>query len=1049
MSIWKTLEIDKTQNEDDIKKAYRNKLSVTNPEDNPEMFKKLRAAYEDAINYARKKDLVTQPSNNRDIILDSYERELKELYDDFFSRINSSNWIKIINSEYYVALDSSKAAFKNLMKFIMENYTLPHEVWKIIVEAYDIEVRKNELKEFIPEDFLDYAIANAKYEDLFDYNLLQGDDNADYDGYIELLYQLDKAIKSAEISKQDDLLDKLDKFNIWHPEIEVCRTKNYVQKKEIDTAFNCISKIYEEYPHLTNVMISMGDLYSIKKDFDKAYEFYNKVTEIQPNNYIAKAKIGECLIDKGEFEEARDIFIDLLKINHYDNGIRNFMMVANSGLIKKYKSDIENIEIGKFNVEVYLKDKKSKKKNKDKKIGLIVDESDIKYIDECVKIELAWAYYQNYEFENGLQLLNLFQPSDVKKCEYFNLKGRMYLCLEKYSEALKCFFEWLNEINSLINTYGTNSEFDDINKKVIRYGYANFLIGNCYLRLNNLIKAREFIEAAVAIEHEEKFLAFEAKCELEFISGNYKETINACDCLLAVEERNFLANNFKARAFYELGYYNDAIKFARKAIEIYPYVIKPYEVMLKVFLEYSEYDKMQEIISEYERFEIESHTIQLYKAIILYYQEKDEEALEILLQLKEINQKESDLENLDYVYNYIASIYDLKGEYEDSLKAYQLLYKNNPEYNKINGKIGVIFQRLNKSKEALEFLNKQIEIENSAYWQVFKGIAHQYLGEYTFAKKAFIEVYENDSQKYDIIYKIVRVCMILKQYEEAQFYIDKYIKFIGDDSISWIYECKARIKMIKKDYENAICEYIELNNKYDNRYLDIYAELLGRMGRIDEALLILLDYINSCNEITDNNNVDRCIAMYVEIAMESGLSQKVSELFSGDRNKLISEDDYNDYYIGLYNSEKDSNILKGIYKKSWVMEREDASFLLKMADFFDKLIVKDKEYIEKLKNKANTIIEDSIIPNERIKKALALFVNKNYEESIELCEEIINGPACAWCCYEGCHEAWWQKGQAYERMNKSEEALKCYEKALEICGFNKLYFDKIKRLRKK
>ena len=47
------LGIEATKEEKAIKNAYREKLATTNPEDDPESFKRLRGAYEEACRYAR------------------------------------------------------------------------------------------------------------------------------------------------------------------------------------------------------------------------------------------------------------------------------------------------------------------------------------------------------------------------------------------------------------------------------------------------------------------------------------------------------------------------------------------------------------------------------------------------------------------------------------------------------------------------------------------------------------------------------------------------------------------------------------------------------------------------------------------------------------------------------------------------------------------------------------------------------------------------------------------------------------------------------------
>lgn len=52
MDIWQVLGISPTKNKTELKNVYREKLSNVNPEDDPEGFKELRSAYEEAMRLA-------------------------------------------------------------------------------------------------------------------------------------------------------------------------------------------------------------------------------------------------------------------------------------------------------------------------------------------------------------------------------------------------------------------------------------------------------------------------------------------------------------------------------------------------------------------------------------------------------------------------------------------------------------------------------------------------------------------------------------------------------------------------------------------------------------------------------------------------------------------------------------------------------------------------------------------------------------------------------------------------------------------------------------
>ena len=82
--FFNTLGIEATKEEKKIKKAYRARLHAVNPEDDPDGFKRLREAYEEALKYARQKE--EEPENLSPA--EEFISRCEQLYKDFYRRID-------------------------------------------------------------------------------------------------------------------------------------------------------------------------------------------------------------------------------------------------------------------------------------------------------------------------------------------------------------------------------------------------------------------------------------------------------------------------------------------------------------------------------------------------------------------------------------------------------------------------------------------------------------------------------------------------------------------------------------------------------------------------------------------------------------------------------------------------------------------------------------------------------------------------------------------------------------------------------------------------
>lgn len=86
MDIWRILEVEKTSDKSVIKKAYRQKLKQTRPDDDEKAFIELRNAYEEALEYA---EYYEEYDEEYDEEYEEYDEELYESeYTQEFSEIS-------------------------------------------------------------------------------------------------------------------------------------------------------------------------------------------------------------------------------------------------------------------------------------------------------------------------------------------------------------------------------------------------------------------------------------------------------------------------------------------------------------------------------------------------------------------------------------------------------------------------------------------------------------------------------------------------------------------------------------------------------------------------------------------------------------------------------------------------------------------------------------------------------------------------------------------------------------------------------------------------
>ena len=170
-TVFEILEIEETKDEAIIKSAYRKKLVVTNPEDKPEEFKALRQAYEEALRLSKIEDDEIEEAYTP---IGRWIKKVEKVYNSLSNRGNLDSWKRLFQEDICINFDTNEEARDALLVFLMDNYRLGAEIWKLINDTFNLSYIKEEVYEKFPRDFVDFVVNAPETEGWFDYNLLKG-----------------------------------------------------------------------------------------------------------------------------------------------------------------------------------------------------------------------------------------------------------------------------------------------------------------------------------------------------------------------------------------------------------------------------------------------------------------------------------------------------------------------------------------------------------------------------------------------------------------------------------------------------------------------------------------------------------------------------------------------------------------------------------------------------------------------------------------------------------------------------------------------------------
>lgn len=1072
-TLWGILGVSETKNKIEIKEAYMKKLQKINPEDDGEGFKILRAAYEEALKFADCDDSEEVEDASS---IDIWMNKVDSIYRKFSLRIDEEAWKEILEDDVCFAIESRVEAVNKLLRFLMEHSYIPKEIWFMLDEYFSFSTKKEELIEAFPEDFIEFVMdkVNPNYGDSLEYYYFEEiNDNKDYDSWIYLFLKIRMELNSGDLEEAGKHLDEVNELDINHPSLNMLNLRYFLKIGENEEARKIGENLFNRYPEEYFAVYAMAVVEWHFENFELAKGYYNKVLKIKPNDYNSKIGLADCYLETGSFKEAEKLFREILDINRNDTFARDKLYA----ITNKYIEELEE---------------KCEANPDDKKL----------------KITLCWYYFENYKYDDIISLCEKFEPDKEDENQYFDLIIRAYIAKSKYDLAL----EYINKWEENLKADGDAAEDGELEllyyekaralsnlgkyeQALVYYDKALeldkddiFALNGKAAALNKLEKyaqSLEIIERGLALNSSDVMLHIN-KAEALFELRHYRDAIDECNITIDIYPYYTDPYLIKMKIYSVYDRYDDVLEILDEleSLEINNFDTNIYKI--KAFTNKKRIKDAQNLaISMLKANSKNENTHKLHKiyyelAIIQYNQRLYEKALGYIIKAIKSSVYEEEylgfratiyraLRKFDLAINdydtiiskkivqdwYVllkkAEVYEETRKLDKASVLYEEILILNPENGYVtNFSLGKIYEEMNNYDKALEYFNKQLEIEESAYYYIYRGMFYARNNKILEAIEDYKNAIKLEPENPYPYNNLACIYEEREEYEEAIGYFKKAIELDKEGNSSQFYnniiDCYIRLN----NNEMAL-KYFDRANKAVKSNKKLYlekAKLLTKMKLYDEAIENYKEALK-----VKSADLDEIYSKMAATFEKIGEYDKAIECYN---KKLENAPKYTDAYrqigyqyykLGDYENAIKYYELQSKSSFGW-NPASKATNLLLIADCYEKLNAKEeavKNYNEALSKFLKTNWKTPYEYTSIGKCYLGL--NKS-SEAIENFERAINMDLCEGCEYCGCYDGYFGIGEVYEKEKKYAQAREYYKKSLEMNENDKYTKDAIERVEK-
>lgn len=551
---WTILGIAPTDDKKAITAAYRAKLKTTNPEEKPEEFKALRAAYEEALRLAEQ----PQTAPERDLSpVGLWMERITALYNDFPNRIKAENWRELLNSDVCAALDTRPQAEEALLNFLMNNYYIPRAVWQIMDETFSWMERAEELCESYPADFVEHCVVNGiRFDQTLSYEDFEpGLDGAACDAYRRLYYQCNQ----SPLEQRGELLDRMESLPEQHPYGRALRYHFYLENGRDEEGRAGYRELSQRYPEDTGLSLDYAAVSVRFGEFEKAHSVVTRVLEKHPDHVYGRRILAECQSGLGDLAGAKETLYDVMHLTGDDPALAEQLAERirfwNTALIEEYAQTLAD------------------------------DPADAK-----TAIDLAWCHLQCEDPDKAMEVALKIDADRAEPFDYHNLMGKLYHNIEMYREA----GEHMAKVVDILRHMEPDGT-EKTNKRIRRLPEMLQILGNCLQQSGDTDGSRAaYAEALTMAPDDPKVLTMMGN--IHYAAGELEDCIATFRHMAEVSPGSWFAHLMLALANYKLHRDREAFDSVNRALSMRGADLSLYVLKMQILLRNGVFDEVRSIL---------------------------------------------------------------------------------------------------------------------------------------------------------------------------------------------------------------------------------------------------------------------------------------------------------------------------------------------------------------------------------------------------------------------------------------------------------------------